>query len=384
MYKHMDATYLLRCYREGYRDFLGIEFINSYEELVFDNERQKAILHTLPVDLSNSNLDGINLSGNKLNNFDLSNASLYKSKFIHAELIDFNFEKANLRKSGLSGADLSGANLSGANLSGANLSGANLSGADLSGADLSGANLSGANLSRADLSGADLSGANLSGADLSGVNLFEIEFPRILTPKYLNLLKAQQADFIQRLKSGHSLHCETEGQLSELIVVSGERLRKADKFCWEMVEKYKQTSSKLCDIFLKNLMGKLGEEAVKICLGNFITEVDYEKRIGGDSKVDFKLAANPNVGFQVKTRQGSIDTIRWVITSEEVEKNLVLVCVLIQEEVRATQSKYHLNLAGFLPTNMIKVNNDGKASITADELWYGGGLRGYFYFEFLE
>ncbi len=44
-------------------------------------------------------------------------------------------------------------------------------------------------------------------------------------------LKAQQVDFIQRLKSGFLLNCETQGQHSELTVISGERLRKLKDFC---------------------------------------------------------------------------------------------------------------------------------------------------------
>jgi hypothetical protein len=149
-----------------------------------------------------------------------------------------------------------------------------------------------------------------------------------------------------------------------------------------MVTKHSQTSQPR-DIFLNNLKGKLGEEVVKIRLGDFITEVNYEKLIGGDGKVDFTLVDNPNIGIQVKTRQGSIDTIEWKINSQEVKKNSVLVCILIQEEVRATQSEYHLYLAGFLPTNMIKVNYD-EASLAANELWYGGGLRSYFSLDLLK
>ena len=36
-------------------------------------------------------------------------------------------------------------------------------------------------------------------------------------------LKAQQTDFIQRLKSAKLLHCAEKGQHSELTVISGQR-----------------------------------------------------------------------------------------------------------------------------------------------------------------
>ena len=39
---------------------------------------------------------------------------------------------------------------------------------------------------------------------------------------WTTILKAQQTDFIQRLKSGDLLHCEKEGQHSELTVISGD------------------------------------------------------------------------------------------------------------------------------------------------------------------
>ncbi|MGM3305035.1 tetratricopeptide repeat protein [Anabaena sp. WFMT] len=111
-------------------------------------------------------------------------------------------------------------------------------------------------------------------------------------------------------------------------------------------------------------------------LGNFVTEVDYEKRVGGDGKVDFTLTSDSSVGIQVKARNGKFDEIKWTISQEEIEKNAVLVCILIQEEVSESQNEYNLILAGFLATNMIKSIN-GKALVGINELLYSGGLRCY-------
>ncbi|NJR74996.1 MAG: hypothetical protein HC773_17905, partial [Scytonema sp. CRU_2_7] len=106
---------------------------------------------------------------------------------------------------------------------------------------------------------------------------------------WILLLRSLQSDFIKRLTSGCLLHCETEGQYSELTIISGERLKALREFCWEMAEKYKRTSP-VRDVFVSNLKGKLGEEVVKERLAAFVTEVDYEKRFGiGDGKVDFTL-----------------------------------------------------------------------------------------------
>ena len=192
---------------------------------------------------------------------------------------------------------------------------------------------------------------------------------------WITLLRSLQSDFLKRLTSGCLLHCQIEGQHSELTIISGERLKALREFCWLMAEKYKRTSP-VRDVFINNLKGKLGEEVVKERLANFITEVDYEKRFGGDGKSDFTLTANSAIGVEVKSRHGSIDRVRWSVSAEEVEKNAVIVCILIQEEVNEAQSAYHLFLAGFLPTRMIKLKT-GKISFGINQLLYGGGLFSY-------
>ena len=192
---------------------------------------------------------------------------------------------------------------------------------------------------------------------------------------WTTILKAQQTDFIQRLKSGDLLHCEKEGQHSELTVISGERLKQLRDFCWEMANKFKQQYD-VKNIFFNNMKGKLGEEVVKIRLGDFVTEIDYEKRIGGDGKIDFTLTSDSSIGIQVKTRYGYFDKVQWTIDKEEIEKNAVLVCILCQEEFSEMEKEYGLIIAGFLPTNMIKSICD-KTLIGIDELLYPGGLHGY-------
>ena len=124
------------------------------------------------------------------------------------------------------------------------------------------------------------------------------------------------------------------------------------------------------------MKGKLGEIVVKKYLGNFVTPIDLQERHYGDGKIDFRLTSDPSIGIQVKARHASIDAVKWSINSEEVEKNGVLVCIYIQEEVSEAQPEYNLILAGFLPTNMMKVSN-GEASVGINELLYGGGLKIY-------
>ena len=133
-----------------------------------------------------------------------------------------------------------------------------------------------------------------------------------------------------------------------------------------MANKFKQQYD-VKNIFCNNMKGKLGEEVVKIRLGDFVTEIDYEKRIGGDGKIDFTLTSDPSFGIQVKTRYGYFDKVQWTIDREEIEKNTVLVCILCQEEFSETEKEYGLIIAGFLPTNMIKSIGD-KTLVGIDEL----------------
>ncbi|MEM7554699.1 MAG: tetratricopeptide repeat protein [Cyanobacteria bacterium P01_A01_bin.84] len=192
---------------------------------------------------------------------------------------------------------------------------------------------------------------------------------------WTKVLRSLQSDFLKRLNSGNLLHTQEQGEHSELTIISGERLRQLRDFCWQMAEKYKRAGT-VRDVFINNLKGKLGEEVVKERLADFITEIDYEKKLGGDGGIDFTLTSNINIGIEVKSRCGFFNKVRWSLSVEEVRKNTVVACVLIQEEVNEAQSEYHLIFAGFLPTQMIKLKT-GKIYFGIEQLLYGGGLRFY-------
>ncbi|AFY45466.1 tetratricopeptide repeat protein [Nostoc sp. PCC 7107] len=188
-------------------------------------------------------------------------------------------------------------------------------------------------------------------------------------------LRAQQLDFIQRLKTKHLLHCEVEGQHSELTIIRGERLKELEKFSWRMAEKFKETSN-IHHLFKSHFKGKVGEEVLKNRLTNFITKIDYETYIYGDGGVDFTLTANSNIGIQVKTRCDEIDTVRWFFKEEEIKKNAVLVCILSLEDIDERKTEYNFIFAGFLPTDLIEINCK-QYSCGIHELLYCGGLRSY-------
>ena len=199
---------------------------------------------------------------------------------------------------------------------------------------------------------------------------------------WTTLLKAQQADFINRLKSGQAnlIRCETEGCHSEWTAISPEKLVLLRDFCWEMVRKQGYTNDPQED-FRAYMKWKLGEEVIAARLSGFVAPIDYQEYIGAAELVDFKLISEPTFGVKFQARHGDIDTIQWLITQEEVEKNAVLACILILEPVNEIQTEYNLILAGFLPTSMIRVSEEPAAVPIAD-LLYAGGLRSYV--EFLQ
>lgn len=143
---------MLRCYRQGKRNFRGIDLV------------------------------GVDLTGVCLREANLMDANLAQINLTHANLEGAKLLLANLSQAVLNGANLQQAKLVGANLSYAQLTHANLTHADLRDSDLSnaqliGATLEGANLTGANLSNTNLTEANLKGADLTDVTLQDTTFP---------------------------------------------------------------------------------------------------------------------------------------------------------------------------------------------------------------
>jgi len=188
-------------------------------------------------------------------------------------------------------------------------------------------------------------------------------------------LKRQQIDFIARLRQGSIFHCEQEGYHSELTIISGNELKKLYSLTWDIGNKDEQKSNNN-EIFVDIMKTLLAREAIKVRLGDLITEIEVESSIRGNSHQEFTVTAYPEVGIQVKAGYGELDTVQWWMTQEEVEQNVVLVCVWLSEEIHESQDEYNLILAGFLPTTMMDVRY-GVVSFGIYELLYAGGLSSY-------
>lgn len=189
------------------------------------------------------------------------------------------------------------------------------------------------------------------------------------------LLKAQQTDFIHRLKTGHLLNCETPGRHRELTIISGKKLEQFQKLSWQKAESYKE-SPEFKHIFVRYMSEQLGEEVVAACLGDLVIRVDEQTSLDEDVEIDFILVENPEIGIAVKTSRGNSDTVRWSISAKEIQKNAAVVCILIQEEVNESTPEYRPILAGFMPADRFQIET-GESSVGMTDLLYAGALQIY-------
>ena len=208
-------------------------------------------------------------------------------------------------------------------------------------------------------------------------------------------LRSQQADFIERIKSNpSSLLPWGRGKHGELKVIPPDILKKLREFSWLMVDKYKNTKATARQVFSNQLKGKLGEEVTKECLGVFYYRIKYDIMLNGDGNVELTLTNSQKIRIRVKTNYGQGGKVTWLLSPEQIEKNKVLVCVLIPKnwegrEFDEFKSEYSPIMAGFLPTVLLnqmiekgeveiqQINGKKLFRLTLNNLLYGGGLRSY-------
>ena len=228
--------------------------------------------------------------------------------------------------------------------------------------------------------------------------------------------------FNSNLEGGVNSETLNKFGYSELVKIELDRDEDMflDFFCQEMVDKYYRTTwvndipYRNKEAYASHKLGKLGEEAVKRCLGDLITDVDYKIYSHGDGGIDFRLVSKNEICIQVKTipvyrfsegyeitsydYMSKSDRVRdfvWKTSTETINKNKVLICVLmlncvqgecIQGELLKSKmydgETYDFVIAGFKPTedinkenNLILINN--YYDIKIKDLLYGGGIPGY-------
>lgn len=198
-------------------------------------------------------------------------------------------------------------------------------------------------------------------------------------------LRSLQADFIGRLHSDaavlhHLTNPQLRGYFSEMTIVSGAELAQVRQDCWSVADRLKLVSGQsIYDVFISHFSATLGELVARKYLDNLLVNVDISG-LGADfSRSDRILrvsTSNGGYSILVKVRHGHGDAVRWELSEHNLEKNTVLLCILIREPVTETQLSYQVIMAGFLPFDMIAFNHS-IANIAIKELLYAGGLKSY-------
>ncbi|MEA5582394.1 WD40 repeat domain-containing protein [Nodularia harveyana UHCC-0300] len=234
---------------------------------------------------------------------------------------------------------------------------------------------------------------------------------------WISLLKAQQADFLQRLTKPktHDLFLlvnPVKGCHSEMVEFSGDKLSEIKEFSRQKAEivaknpppippeypddvywdipfseyfqkeaaKYLLREEIVTSVMAKRL-GKLAKKLPQDPVENMV--LDDEGNLRGESKFTYVLTDNLQWKVQVHAvDEESVNSIkknkvRWSVTQDDLKNHvLIFLCLLRQFSTDDCQQKPAI-IAGFLPSNQIEFS-DQKVYITPSDLWYSGGLSWYF------
>jgi WD40 repeat protein len=234
---------------------------------------------------------------------------------------------------------------------------------------------------------------------------------------WISLLKAQQADFLQRVKKPKTydlslLESQVKGCHSEIMAFWGDSLAKSLEFARQQAEilaknppptppeypeppdwvipfpKYFQQQAEdyllreqIVDRVISTRLGKLVRKVPQDTLKNMV--LDDEGNLRGESKFSYFLKDDPKVSIQVYAADGESfngikkDKIKWTVNQEDLRSHQVLIflCLFYPFTGKLGYEKQAV-IAGFLPTNQIEIS-EPKLYITPSNLLYAGGLGWY-------
>lgn len=234
---------------------------------------------------------------------------------------------------------------------------------------------------------------------------------------WISLLKAQQADFLQRVKKPKTydlslLESQVKASHRERIVFYGEQLLKISESSRQQAEivaknppptppeypdpddwgmtfpEYFQKQAEdylfreqIVGLVMAESLGKLVKKIPQNTPENIL--LDDEGNLRTESKFPYLLANHPELTIQVYAVDGeSVNSIkknkvRWSVTQDDLRNYQVLVflCLLHPFSDRDCYQK-HCILAGFLPTSQIQFP-EPKLYVTPSHLLYAGGLSWY-------
>ena len=233
----------------------------------------------------------------------------------------------------------------------------------------------------------------------------------------INLLKAQQADFLERIKKTKTyeitlLESNVKGCHREYMPFWGDALevildnarlqaeiiaRNPPAIPSEYPEDsewaipfvtYFQNQAE--DYFLREF---IVNELMKGCFGKLVKkipqdavdcmELDDEGNLRGESKFSFSLANNPEVKIRVCVSDSESfnsikkDKVRWSVTQEDLNNHQILffICLFFPSSTQRGYQKETL-ICGFLPTNQLEFNGL-LTHVKPSQLLYSGGLSWY-------
>jgi WD40 repeat protein len=234
---------------------------------------------------------------------------------------------------------------------------------------------------------------------------------------WISLLKAQQADFLLRVKKPKTydlslLESQVKGCHSEIMAFWGEPFAKIMEVSRRQAETlaknpppippeypeppdwtipfpiYFQQQAEdyflreqIVDRIITERLGKLLKKLPQDTVKNMV--LDDEGNLRGESKFTYLLADNPKVTVQVYVADGESfngikkDKIKWSVTQEELKSHQVLIflCLFYPSTGKLGYEKQAV-IAGFLPTSEIALT-EPKLYFTPSHLLYAGGLSWY-------
>ncbi len=234
---------------------------------------------------------------------------------------------------------------------------------------------------------------------------------------WISLLKAQQADFIQRVKKQKTyelslLESQIKGCHSEIMMFWGDIFLDMLDFARQQAEivarnppptppeypeppdwaipfpKYFQQQAEdyllreqIVDRIMNERLGKLVKKIPQDALQNMT--LDDEGNLRNESKFSYSLTNNPKVSIQVYVADGESfngikkDKIKWTITQEDVKNHQILIflCLFFPFTGQRGYEKQAI-MSGFLPTNQVEFN-EPKIHVNPSILLYAGGLNWY-------
>ncbi|MGJ5672733.1 MAG: WD40 repeat domain-containing protein [Nostochopsis sp.] len=234
---------------------------------------------------------------------------------------------------------------------------------------------------------------------------------------WIRLLKAQQADFLQRVKKTRThdvslLQTQVRGCHTEIITFSGEALEKmltvacqkaeimvrnppptppeyADFSDWNMpFETYFQQQAE--DYILRE---QIVEQVMHQCLGKSVKKVpqdavknmvlDDEGNLCRESKFPYLFLGNPSNQILVCVADGESfngikrNKIKWSFTQEDIRNYRVLIFVSLFYPSHSERGyEKQVIVTGFLPTNQIEFS-EPIIYVSPSNLLYVGGLSWY-------